>query len=120
VLGEDVQDQLCPVDDARRQRVLQAALLGRAQLVVDQERLGASLRVLCLKLLQLPLPHVAALVRPRTALDELTDRLDAGRAGKLPQLCELVFLVDATRQHGDDESPLGLRPRSGLPLALHD
>jgi hypothetical protein len=37
VLGEDVEDQLGPVDDARREPVLEPPLLRRAQLVVDEE-----------------------------------------------------------------------------------
>ena len=41
VLGEDVEDQLRAVDDARRERVLERALLGRVELVVDDEHVGA-------------------------------------------------------------------------------
>jgi hypothetical protein len=40
VLGEDVEDQLRPVDDTGGQRVLERPLLRRLQLVVDDERLG--------------------------------------------------------------------------------
>ena len=38
VLGEDVEDQLRAVDDARLQRVLERPLLRRSELVVDEER----------------------------------------------------------------------------------
>ena len=34
VLGEDVEDQLRAIDDARRERVLEAPLLRRRQLIV--------------------------------------------------------------------------------------
>ena len=37
VLGEDVEDQLRAVDDARVERVLERPLLGRIELVVDEE-----------------------------------------------------------------------------------
>ena len=37
VLGEDVEDQLGAVDDPRRERVLEGALLGRIELVVDNQ-----------------------------------------------------------------------------------
>ena len=43
VLREDVEDQLRPVDDASRQRVLERLLLRRLQLVVDDQHLGARL-----------------------------------------------------------------------------
>ena len=36
VLGEDVEDQLRAVDDSRLERVLERALLRRAELVVDE------------------------------------------------------------------------------------
>ena len=41
VLGEDVEDQLRPVDHARVERVLEEALLRRIELVVDDQALGA-------------------------------------------------------------------------------
>ena len=121
MLGEDVEDQLRAVDDARRQRVLEVALLARIELVVDEERLGSSVRELGLELPELPLADIAALVGPRTALDQLAHRLDAGGTRKLTQLVELVLLVHPRSQHGDDESPLRLHARGGIRLALcHD
>ena len=44
VLGEDVEDELRPVDDARSECVLERSLLGRAELVVDDQDLGRSRR----------------------------------------------------------------------------
>src|SRR6476661_3807564 len=48
VLGEDVEDQLRAVDDPRLERVLERPLLGRAQLVVDDQDLclGVPVRLL--------------------------------------------------------------------------
>ncbi len=43
VLGEDVEDQLRPVDDARVERVLEEPLLRRIELVVDEQALRARL-----------------------------------------------------------------------------
>src|SRR5262245_4958843 len=43
VLGEDVEDQLRPVDDPRGERVLELPLLRRTEVVVDEQRLGAGL-----------------------------------------------------------------------------
>ena len=45
VLGEDVQDQLRAVDDPRLERVLERALLRRAELVVDDQDLCLGLAV---------------------------------------------------------------------------
>ena len=102
------------------QRVLEPALLGGAELVVDEQGLGPGLLELRLQLVELPLPHVAALVGLRAPLDELADRLDSGGARELAQLSELVGFVDPRSQHGDDESPLRLRARGGIRLACHD
>ena len=44
VLGEDVEDQLRAVDDARLERVLELPLLRGVELVVDEQRLGAERR----------------------------------------------------------------------------
>jgi hypothetical protein len=121
MLGEDVEDQLRAVDDARRECILEVALLARVELVVDEERVGPGFPELGLELPQLSFPDVAALVRPRTALDQLANRLDSGGTRKLTQLVELVLLVDPGGQHGDDESPLRLQARGGIRLALsHD
>ena len=77
VLGEDVEDQLRAVDDARLERVLEVPLLRRVELVVDEQHLGARLLVRALQLLELALADVGARVGPRAVLDELADRLDA-------------------------------------------
>src|SRR5207244_9984819 len=50
VLGEDVEDQLRAVDDARLQRILEPPLLAGFELVVDEEYLAAGVAVLPLQL----------------------------------------------------------------------
>ena len=70
VLGEDVEDQLRSVDDARLEQVLEAPLLGRVELVVDEQRLGLGLGEGVLQLLELPLADVCARVRAGAGLDE--------------------------------------------------
>jgi hypothetical protein len=42
-------------------------------------------------------------------LDDRPDRLDAGRPGELPNLCELIVRVGTLPKHGQDEAALGLR-----------
>ena len=74
VLGEDVEDQLRAVDDARRERVLERALLRRVELVVDDEHVGPALGVERLQLLELALADVRLLIGSAPLLDELRDR----------------------------------------------
>ena len=93
VLGEDVEDQLRPVDDARRQGVLERALLRRLELVVDDQDLGVGVLVGLLQLLELALADVRPRIGVRALLHELGDRLDAGRARELAQLAELLLGV---------------------------
>src|SRR5262249_59066752 len=61
VLGEDVEDQLRPVDHARLQVVLEEALLRRVELVVDEEALGLAVGERGLQLFELALADVGAL-----------------------------------------------------------
>jgi hypothetical protein len=118
VLGEDVEDQLRPVDDSRGERVLELPLLGRSELVVDEQRLGPGLLERARELAQLSLADVAALIRPRALLDDLADRLDARGSRQLAELAELLSGIDVRPQHGDDETPLGLHGLSRVRLAL--
>ena len=74
VLGEDVEDQLRAVDDARLERVLERPLLGRVELVVDDQHLGVRALVRLLQLLELALADVGAPVGLRAVLDELRRR----------------------------------------------
>ena len=88
VLGEDVEDQLRPVDHTRLQRVLERSLLHGRELVVDDQRLRARALERLLQLLELALADVGARVGPLAVLDELGHRLDAGGARELSQLGE--------------------------------
>ncbi len=108
VLGEDVEDQLRAVDDPRLERVLERSLLRRAELVVDDEHLGARISVRLLQLLELPLAHVGAGVGQPPVLDYPCDRVDARRPRELLQFGELVYAVGSGREHGDEEPALGL------------
>ena len=109
VLGEDVEDQLRPVDDARVERVLEEPLLRGIELVVDDHALGSLLAEALLQLLELALADVGALRRPGAMLHDFADRLDACGAGKLLDLGELVAGVYTLSQYREDEPALGLR-----------
>ena len=106
VLGEDVEDQLRPVDDARRERVLERPLLGRRELVVDEQHVGPRVPVRRLQLLELPLADVEARGPGRPVLDERRHRLDACGACELPQLGELLLGVRRRVEHGEHEPAL--------------
>jgi hypothetical protein len=118
VLGEDVEDQLRPVDDPRGERVLELALLSRGEVVVDEERLGTRLLERARELGQLPLADVGPLIRPGALLEDLADRLHARGPRQLAKLAELLRGIDVRPQHGDDETPLGLHGLSRVRLAL--
>ena len=118
VLGEDVEDQLRAVDHARLEQVLQAPLLGRVELVVDEQRLGARLGEGVLQLLELPLADVGRRIRAHARLDERRDGVDAGRPRQLADLGELFAGIGSLRQDGDDEPSLRFRPGGGIGLAM--
>jgi succinyl-diaminopimelate desuccinylase len=120
VLGEDVEDQLRPVDDARLERVLECSLLGRAQLVVDDQHLRARITVGPLQLLELSLADVRPRVGQPPVLDDAADRLDAGRPCELFELRELVGAVGTGCEHGKDEPTLGVGRPGAIGLShLH-
>ena len=104
VLGEDVEDQLRPVDDPRLERVLEVPLLRRLELVVDDQRLGAELRVRLLQLLDLALADVGARAgRGRCWTTEPTGSTPAARASS------------STSASSDSSSAPGARTASTSP-----
>ena len=118
MLGEDVEDELRAIDDARAQRILQAPLLAGVELVVNDERLRVGVLHEPFQLLELALAHVGSRIGRGPTLNELADRRDAGRAQELAQLSQLLALVHSGAQHGDDESALGLRSGRGVRLVV--
>ncbi len=117
VLREDVEDQLGAIDDARLELVLEQPLLGRRQLVVDDQHFRVGVAVRLLELVELPFADVRARIRSQPVLDETSHWLDPCRAGKLLELGKLAVGVDPLREHGQDEPPLGLRAQRGIGLS---
>ena len=119
VLGEDVEDQLRAVDDARLERVLEraAAGAGRARRRRAATSASASL-VRLLQLLELALADVGARVGARRGAGRARRRARRRRCARALELGELVVRVDALREHGEDEPALGLGARRGIGLAL--
>ena len=117
VLGEDVEDQLRPIDDTGGERVLERPLLHRIELVVDEQHLGIVVAVGRLQLLELALADVPARVGVCAPLDDLGDRVDAGGARELAELRELVVEIGALWQHREQQPTLGLRALPELGFA---
>jgi hypothetical protein len=116
VLREDVEDELCAVDDAQLELVLQAPLLSGVEVVVDDERLGIGARHGFLQLDELALTDIGARIGRGAALNELADRVDTGRPQELSHLPQLLVLVDSLGQHRDEKAALGLSPGRGVRL----
>ena len=114
VLGEDVEDQLRAVDDARLRACPRAsrcwtgrARRRRAARRRRPPRTPPSAPRAC------PCRRRCACAGLRAVLDELADRLDAGGARELAQLGELLARRRGRREHRDDEPALGLGARRG-------
>src|SRR3954454_2473543 len=116
VLGEDVEDQLRPVDDTRLERVFEGALLHRAELVVDDQHLRLRSGIRLLQLGELAFTDVGARVGACSVLNERGDRLDARRPRELLELGELFFRDDALSENGEGEPALRLSARRRVGL----
>jgi hypothetical protein len=77
--GEDVEDELSPIDDARAQRLLDVVPLTRRELVVEDDQRRVLLAHHRLELLELALAQVRPRVRTVELLRELAD--DDGSRG---------------------------------------
>src|SRR6266487_306526 len=95
MLGEDVEDQLRPVDDPCLEGVLERSLLHRAELAVDEEHLGLGRGIGLLQLRELAFTHVATRVGLRAVLGQRLDGLDTRGARELFQLGQLLLWNDA-------------------------
>ena len=116
VLREDVEDQLRPVDDARRQRVLERPLLRRVR--ARRRRAAPPREVLAVRVLQLvelALADVASADRAARGAGRPapTGATPAVRASSRSSASSSVA-VDALREHGEQEPALGLRTGCSL------
>ena len=87
--GEDVEDQRRAVDDTDLEAVLEVALLGGRQLVVNHEHLGLDHGELLLKLIDLARAEVGLELGPVAALDQLPNWLALRRVEQFRQLGEI-------------------------------
>ena len=117
MLGEDVEDQLRPVDDARRERVLERALLRRRRArrrraAPRRPRPGRPLRARS----SLPLPtYVRGSGRSRSCTTSSSGSTPAVRASS--RISASSSSTSALRgKHGEDEPALGLDAVGGIRL----
>ena len=123
--GEDVEDQLAPVEHLDVQLLRQVALLRRAQVLVDEDDAGMRGGDLVFQLGDLARADVR---RRRDAADGLADgrdRLDAGRARETVELAQRLLGADPRLRvtargvrDTDEDRALGLRA-DALRSAFH-
>ena len=93
VLGEDVQDQGCAVDDLDLDHVLQGAALTGAELPVDHDGVGAHVGDDLRKFGRLALAEECGGVGVCTALQHSVQHLGAGGLGECCELAQAVLGV---------------------------
>ena len=118
MLREDVEDQLSPVDDAKLQGVLEASLLARIEIAVDDQRLGRAVGDAGPELVEAPLAEIGPRVGRTTALGQLADDARPPRRAPARGPRQLLLLVHVGREHRDEECSLRLRARGRIRLVL--
>ena len=88
VLGEDVEDHRGAVDGGAPEQLLEVALLGRGQLVVEHHGVAVGLEGHLVQLLGLALAHVGGRIGGATALHDPADLVGAGGVDQQRQLVE--------------------------------
>src|SRR2546423_822565 len=108
VVGEDVEDDRRAVDDRDRvERLLEVALLARAELVVAGDDVGVGALDRHLELVELARAEVAVRVRVLAMLDHLADGGDARGTQELLELGEVVAVGEGRDHQGTLTSPSG-------------
>ena len=118
MLGKDVEDELCSIDDAELQLILESALLARCELVVDSDGLGSSSSSSSLELDELPFADVGARIRCWSTLNQHFRWLNARGAKERGEFVELHFCVHIGCHDRHNEAALGPGARCGIRLML--
>ena len=111
MLGEDVQDQRGAVDDLHLDRLLQRGELGRAQLTIADDGVGAGGDDHVAQFLRLAGTDVGGGVGLVAALDESLEHLGAGRLGERGQLGEAGVGVGGAAFGPDTDQHDALEPQ---------
>jgi hypothetical protein len=114
VLGEDLEDDLGPVEHTNLELELEVALLSRAQVVVADDQIECTLELELAQLVQLAHADEVGGVDSRASLDVGADDVGAGRPREIGQLGHLLanqFRRRSRQQQPDQVCPLARRPR---------
>jgi hypothetical protein len=116
VLGEDVEDERLPVDDVDLEPLLEVALLGGAQLVVEHHHVGIERPQRLGQLVGLPRADQVGRIQAVSAYELGGDRIGAGRVGEEGELLERTLClqqVGTGHHHADEEGALTHDPQVG-------
>ena len=107
--GEDVEDELCAVDDAHFQLVLNVADLLRAEFVVEDHHIYIPLRFEfgldpAAHLFELSFAHISDRIGPIELLREAFDAFRASRFGQKSQLVEVFVSLAFVLRFGDERN----------------
>jgi hypothetical protein len=104
--GEDVEDQLRPVDDFRFDPVFQASLLDGAEVVIEDDEVGLEFLLEASQLFGLPLADEVSGTDPRPVLEDPVHDSGPRRRGQVGQFFDrflgLRFLLLCGRQMHQD------------------
>jgi len=114
VLGEDIQDQCCPVDYFDLDLLLQRAQLARRQLAVAYHRVGARVDHDGAQFIDLATADERGWVRPVAALDQAFEHLRAGRLRQIGQLGEGVVRIRGRSFGPDTDQHHPLEPQLAI------
>ena len=92
-LREDVEDELRPVDDLAAERLLEVPRLAGAQVVVEDDHIGAHLVRESANFLGLALADERRTVGSKPVLDDRRQRGNAGRVGERLEFSQQVLVV---------------------------
>jgi hypothetical protein len=90
-LGEDVQDQLRPIDHLQIGVLRDRARLRGRQVAIEDQGLGVELRGADQDVVELPSPHHQLRIDPLAKLEHRVDHLDAGGVRELAELSQAVL-----------------------------
>ena len=95
---EDVEDELCPIDDLPAERLFQIAQLRRAQLVIEDHHARVEFVTRRGQRFDLAAAKEGRRVGPRTVLENTQDDRRPSRSRKACELVERMFGIDLTRR----------------------
>lgn len=94
--GENIQNELGPIDDFDVRHLGDRSCLCGSKILVENDQVGALLERAHHHLFQFPFAEHVPFVALLGALDDTVEHANAGRFGQLTQLFQVLFLLGAT------------------------